>query len=107
MLKVSEFVRLVVHRPHTAFTRPDVLSLTHIQAEYTIFKLVRLKDHPSNTDYDGFIGIYEHVSECRGCGCPPFDLRFQYIPDEVLEHLANHIQVCSALFPSKFASKLE
>ena len=68
--------------------------------------------HPPRTAVfklvSGFLSneaFYECANGCPGCGGSEFDLRDGEIPDEVVDQLRWHSQLCSGLFPMKTVTK--
>ena len=38
---------------------------------------------------------------CPGAGCPTFTVDADEIPEEIIQHLKNHVQMCRGIFPDK------
>ena len=72
------------------------LSVMGIQIEPCINREGRF--YLRKLEFSDVEAIYE-CPHCPGCGCPVFNIASGFVPDEVLEHLSNHILMCRGLNP--------
>jgi hypothetical protein len=89
-MQVSPWIRLPVPQKLSSAMLPgDNVPSAVIQAV-----TFELKHGPDK--YDLFFEC-SVKNGCFGCGCPPFSIECKEIPQEILDHLTTHVEMCSGL----------
>lgn len=100
-MKIQKVLRLSVVRPIPAGV--DTGSPVRVIEHPTAYFCLEFFEDPHGGDYGTRFAVYEHLgtTRCPSCGCPPFRIDVEELPQEIIEHLETHLQVCSEFWPEE------